>query len=55
MLARKVCTYRAIRPTPTNPTRAGRDRERVSQSAAAAADAAVRVALMTELSRQAKG
>src|SRR4051812_36814778 len=38
-----------------NPTRAGRGRSRVSQPAAAAAEAAVRVALMTELSRQATG
>ncbi len=38
-----------------NPTRVGRGRPRLSQSAASAADAAVRVALMIELSRQANG
>lgn len=47
--------YRAIRPAPKKPTRNGRGRSRVSRSAAAAADAAVRVALMIELSRQANG
>ena len=47
--------YRAISPVPKNPARAGRGRLRLSQSAAAAADAAVLVALMTELSRQANG
>lgn len=53
--ARKVWMYRAIRPVPQKPTRAGRGRSRLSQSAASAADAAVRVALMMELSRQANG
>ena len=38
-----------------NPAAAGRGRPRVSQSAATAAEAAVRVALMMELSRQANG
>src|SRR5918992_952459 len=38
-----------------NPTRVGRCRRRLSQSAANAADAAVLVALMIELSRQANG
>ena len=38
-----------------NPTRVGRRRPRLSQSAANAADAAVLVALMIELSRQANG
>ncbi len=47
--------YRAIRPVPKNPTRRGRLRVRLSQSAASAAEAAVLVALMTELSRQANG
>jgi hypothetical protein len=47
--------YRAIKPVPTNPIRRGRSRPRLSQSAPAAADAAVRVALMIELSRQANG
>ena len=51
--------YRAIRPVPKNPMRTGRppppSRSRLSQSAASAADAAVRVALMIELSRQANG
>ena len=52
--------YRAIRPVPKNPTRAGRGPPRPSrlaqsQSAASAADAAVLVALMIELSRQANG
>ena len=37
------------------PTRVGRRRPRLSQSAASAADAAVLVALMIELSRQANG
>ena len=47
--------YRAIRPTPRNPTRLGRGRPRLSRSAASAAEAAVRVALTIELSRQANG
>ena len=42
-------------PAPTNPTRVGRPRVRVSASAASAADAAVRVALMIELSSTANG
>ncbi len=47
--------WRAIRPAPTNPTRAGRPRPRLSQSAADAAIPAVRVALIAEASRQAIG
>jgi hypothetical protein len=50
-----VWMKRAIRPTPKNPTRLGRGWPRLSQSAANAADAAVLVALMIELSRQANG
>ena len=38
-----------------NPIRVGRPRSRLSQSAASAADAAVRVALMIELSSTANG
>ena len=44
-----------MRPTPKNPMRLGRPRPRLSQSAAAAADAAVLEALMMELSMHAKG
>jgi hypothetical protein len=47
--------YRAISPVPKNPARTGRSRSWLSALAAAAASAAVRVALMIELSRQANG
>lgn len=47
--------YRAIRPVPKNPTRVGRGRSRLSRSAAEAAEAAVLLALMIELSRHANG
>lgn len=46
---------RAIRPVPKKPIRRGRSRPSVSRSAASAAEAAVRAALMMELSRQASG
>jgi hypothetical protein len=42
-------------PVPTKPTRVGRSVPVVSRSAASAADAAVRVALMIELSSTANG
>lgn len=42
-------------PVPTNPTRVGRARPWLSLVAASAAEAAVREALMIELSRQANG
>ena len=42
-------------PTPKKPTRRGRSRPRVSRSAASAAEAEVRLALMIDASRQAKG
>jgi hypothetical protein len=53
--ARNVWMYRAISPVPKNPARTGRSRSWLSALAAAAASAAVRVALMIELSRQANG
>jgi hypothetical protein len=42
-------------PVPKKPIRVGRGRPRESRSAASAAEAAVRVALMIEASRQANG